>query len=296
MLHIALLVHGFAGKTAFMDEIQEKLHEMSKVPIYNTILNLSYYSSTYGLDFSLPYDLRTPIYDPRTNQTLAHHLFELIIKAIQPYPEFIIMDIFAHSMGGLVTRAMIKYILSKYNLNFSIRKVFLLGTPNHGTRLAQKLINIPTDIFLTGLNLILELPRGGISGSDWYTLNSQFLQMVPKAPFLKELNKSLNDIERFIEWFTIRGLNTSGLLESVWQPFLFRKFWINSTFPFIHRGIIPNDGLVDAQNVPLNHATNILIPEVGHMDLLKWKSSSSGRKVYTVVSEILKGEVGKESL
>ncbi len=293
MLHVALLVHGFAGKSAFMDEIQESLNEISKIPIYNIILNLSYYSSTYGLDFSLPYDLRTPIYDPRTNQTLAHHLFKLIIRKIQNYSEFVEMDIFAHSMGGLVTRAMIKYLLGKSKLNFSIRRVFLLGTPNHGTRLAQKLINIPTDIFLTGLNLILELPRGGISGSDWYTLNSQFLQMVPKSQFLKELNRPLNDTEKSIEWFTIRGLNTSGLLESVWQPFLFRKFWINSTFPFIHRGVIPNDGLVDAQNVPLKYATNILIPEVGHMDLLKWKSSKAGRKVLYIVNEILKKRIGK---
>lgn len=296
MAHIALLVHGFAGKTAFMNEIHESLHEMFKNPIYDDILNLSYYSSIYGLDLSLPYDLRTPIYDSRTGQTLAHYLFKLIIKSIQHYSEFVVIDVYAHSMGGLVIRAMIKYLLNSQKDSFSIRRVFLLGTPNHGTRLAQKFINIPADIFLTGLNFILELPRGGISGSDWYTLNSQFLQMVPNSRFLRELNKSLNETEKSILWFTIRGLNTSGFLESVWQPFLFRKFWVNSTFPFIHRGVIPNDGLVDAQNVPLSHATNILIPEVGHMALLKWKSSIAGKKVYEAVYEILKAEMGMELL
>ncbi|MFX0173094.1 MAG: alpha/beta hydrolase [Candidatus Hodarchaeota archaeon] len=86
-------------------------------------------------------------------------------SVLKDYNEEVTIDIFAHSMGGLVTRSMIKYLSSEKDngiwiRNGLIRNVFLLGTPNYGTRLAQHAINIPVGIILTGLNLLLELPDG----------------------------------------------------------------------------------------------------------------------------------------
>jgi hypothetical protein len=166
----------------------------------------------------------------------------------------------------------------------------MFGTPNHGTRLAQRFINIPSDIFLTGLNLLLELPRGGVDMTDLQLFNSQFMQMVPKSRFLKELNGSLTDIEKSIRWITVRGLDSSGLLEAIWQPFLFRKVWINRTFPFIHIGMIPNDSVVDAASVPLKHAENLTIRNANHMNLLKWISKDSGKAVRNLVELIIFGK------
>ncbi len=284
---IAILVHGFAGKRGFMDEIEKCLTSSSFTNIYDDIVNVSYYNSKYGLDFSRPYDLKTPIYDPGTEQTLSNHFLNLINSSIQDHPPPVCIDIFAHSMGGLVTRAMIKYLAPFRDRKYKFSRIFLLGTPNHGTRLAQRIINIPTDFLLTGLNLALELPRGGVSMSDWQILKSQFIQMVPTSKFLVNLNKNLTEEEKSIKWFTVRGLNSSGLLESVWQPLLFRKFWINRKFPYIHIGMIPNDGVVDASSVPLKHATNLTVPSATHMDLLKWNSKKSGKLVRELLTPFI---------
>ncbi len=284
---IAILVHGFAGKKDFMDEIEEYLAFPAYTKIYDDVINVTYYSSKYGLNFSRPYDLKTPIYDPEIEQTLSNHLLDLIYSAIVDRELPILIDIFAHSMGGLVTRAMIKFLMPLKDENFRVSRVFLLGTPNHGTRLAQRIINIPTDLLLTGLNIALEIPRGGVSMSDWQILKSQFIQMVPTSNFLKNLNKELTKGEKAVKWFTIRGLNSSGLLESVWQPFLFRKLWINRKFPYLHIGLIPNDGVVDADSVPLKHAENLTVPSATHMDLLKWNSKKSGKLVRDLLSPLI---------
>lgn len=290
--HIAILVHGFAGRKKFMQEIEATLRENPYDQIYDQVENISLYNSDFGLDFRQSYDLRTPIFDERTSQTLTHFFLEQIISKLQNYQEEVALDIYAHSMGGLVTRAMVKYLLeaNKDNEiwieNGLIKNIFLLGTPNHGTRLAQRAVNIPADIFITGLNLLFELPSGGISSEDWHILNSQFMQMIPSSSFLKQLNKRSKAIETAINWITIRGLKSTGQLGIAWQPFLFRRFWLNRHFPFLHTGVIPNDGVVDADSVPLAFATNLAIPSATHMDLLKWETKSPGKEVEKIVRSI----------
>jgi hypothetical protein len=286
-IRVAFLIHGFAGKMEFMNEIKNALEKSPFNKIYDKIFNVSYYNSKHGLDISQPYDLRTPIYDPNLSQTLSAFFFEKINNSLEEYQSPVYIDIYAHSMGGLVTRAMVKYIFPINDSKLILDRIFLLGTPNHGTRLAKRLINIPTDILLTGLNLALELPRGGIELSDWQILNSQFIQMVPKSKFLLKLNSTLTKFESSIDWYTIRGMNSSGMLEAVWQPFLFRKVWINRKFPYLHIGKIPNDGVVDAGSVPLKHAKNILVAEARHMDLLKWISDDAGKKVRKKLEPII---------
>ncbi len=291
--HIAILVHGFAGKKKYMQEIETTLKKAPYDQIYDEVANISIYNSDYGLDFRQPYDLKTPIFDERTDQTLTHFFLEQIIAKLQNYQEEVALDIYAHSMGGLVTRAMIKYLLKAnkdseiWIENGLIKNVFLLGTPNRGTRLAQRAVNIPADIFITGLNLLLELPSRGISSEDWQILNSQFMQMIPSSSFLKQLNKRSKAIETAIKWTTIRGLKSTGLLGIVWQPFLFRRFWVNRHFPFLHVGVIPNDGVVDADSVPLAYATNLTIPNATHMDLLKWETGGPGKNVEKMLKSII---------
>ncbi|MHA2231344.1 MAG: esterase/lipase family protein [Candidatus Hodarchaeales archaeon] len=292
MRQFAFLVHGFAGKKGLMREIESSLQENPYDQVYDRVANLSFYSSSYGLDLSQLYDLKTPIYDKSTNRTLAHYLLEQIIAEVETYQRDISLDIYAHSMGGLVTRAMVKYLLEDNKENETwikngvIRNIFLLGTPNHGTRLAQRAINIPADLCVTGLNIMLELPRGRMSSKDWQILNSQFMQMIPNSSFLEQLNERSKDIEQSINWVTIRGLKSTGLLGIAWQPFLFRKFHFDRHFPFLHIGLIPNDGVVNANSVPLKYATNLTIPNATHMDLLKWKTKSAGREVKEILHSI----------
>lgn len=292
----AILIHGFAGKTSFMKEIEETLRVEPFNQIYDSVSNISYYDSRHGLDFSRPYDLKTPIFDKNSKQTLAHNLFNKISAEIFDCKENVFLDIYAHSMGGLVTRALVRFLLLENQQekqdgvwinNGLIQNIFLLGTPNHGTHLAQRLLMVPADILLSGLNLVLEIPRQGITSEDFTIMNSQFLQMVPNASFLKDLNKRQKLLDKSINWITVRGLYSGGMLGIVWQPFLFRKFWVNRHFPFLHKGMIPNDGFVDADSVPLKYATNLTVPKATHMDLLKWKSKKSGQ----IVLKLLKPHI-----
>ncbi|MFX1284999.1 MAG: hypothetical protein ACFFB5_15160 [Promethearchaeota archaeon] len=294
---IAICCHGFLGEPGMLKEIEVTLNEDPFDQIYDLVSNLSYYSSKYGINFTRPFDLKTPIYKKDSNQSLAHHLFLQICSILKDYnEEEVDLDIYAHSMGGLVTRSMIKYLTEKKQTsiwirNGVIRNIFLLGTPNHGTRLAQRAINIPVDILMTGLNILLELPDE-VTSEDLKILNSQFIQMIPNSSFLKQLNEPSKILEESINWFTVRGLKwigQLGWLPMVWQPFLFRKFWIDRHFPFLHVGIIPNDGLVDASRVPLKYATNLTIPSATHMSLLYWKSKKSGIEVLNKLKPIILG-------
>ncbi|MFX0183384.1 MAG: alpha/beta hydrolase [Candidatus Hodarchaeota archaeon] len=291
---IAICCHGFLGEKGMLKEIEDTLKEEPFDQIYHRVSNITYYSSKYGINFTRPYDLKTPIYKKDTDQTLAHNLFVKICSILKDYNEEVNIDIFAHSMGGLVTRSMIKYLSKEKNngiwiKNGLIRNVFLLGTPNYGTRLAQHVINIPVDILLTGLNLLLELPDE-VTSEDLQILNSQFIQMTPNSSFLRQLNRRSKNVEKSINWITVRGLKwvrQLGWLPMVWQPFFFRKIRINRQFPFLHVGIIPNDGLVDASRVPLKYATNLTVPTATHMDLLYWKSKPSGKQVLNLLKPII---------
>jgi len=106
----AILIHGFAGKTSFMKEIEETLRVEPFNQIYDSVSNISYYDSRHGIDFSRPYDLKTPIFDKNSKQTLAHNLFNKISAEIFDCKENVFLDIYAHSMGGLVIRSMVKYL------------------------------------------------------------------------------------------------------------------------------------------------------------------------------------------
>lgn len=297
MSRIAIIVHGFAGSPGFMKEIEDALSTPPFKAQYSDVWNLTYYSSSHGLDFSLPYDLMTPIYAQNTKQTLCHRLLHEINTQLLQSPEVTQVDFYCHSMGGLVTRAILTYLATPSRQNQGlqlgkgiVRRVCLLGTPNHGTRLAQRAVNVPLDILLSGLNLILELPRGGITGEDFEILKSPFIQMVPNSSFLQRLNKPSKErwnALKSIEWITVKGLNSSGLLGMVWQPFLFRKLWVNRHFPFLHKGVIPNDGLVDGASVPLPFAHNYTVRNATHMDLLRWKSNISGKRVRQLIGREL---------
>ncbi|UCE14647.1 MAG: alpha/beta hydrolase [Candidatus Heimdallarchaeota archaeon] len=291
---IAICSHGFLGEPGMLREVEATLTESPFDQVYDRVSNLSYYSSKHGINFTRPYDLKTPIYKKNITQTLAHRLFKQISSIVKEFEEEVDVDIFAHSMGGLVTRSMIKYLAEEKKTDFwiqngRVRNIFLLGSPNHGTRLAQRAINIPVDIMLTGLNILLELPEG-VTSEDWHILESQFMQMVPNSSFLKQLNQSYRKMENAINWVTVRGLKyigQLGWLPMVWQPFLFRKIWIDHHFPFLHIGIIPNDGLVDANRVPLKFATNLTVSSATHMSLLYWKSKKAGRQVLKLLKPII---------
>jgi hypothetical protein len=285
IIRVAILVHGFVGKKSFMEEIEQSFCEAPFDKIYKKVLNFSLYSSRYGLDLSKPYDITTPIYSKGLKETLSNYLLTQITTELKHEQSKIILDIYAHSLGGLVTRAMIRYLFNEKRI--VIKNVVLLGTPNHGTRLAQKIMTIPADLLMNALNIIFEIPSGELDRNNLVFFRSQFMQLLPKSPFLKALNKPLLKKEQSIQWITVRGLKSTGQLGVIWQPFLFRKFWINRKWPFIHRGMIPNDGVVDAASVPLKFGINFTIPNATHMDLLSWKTKSAGKEIQKLLKPLI---------
>ncbi len=284
-IRVAVLVHGFVGKKGFMREIEQSLNEAPYNTIYKKIFNFSLYSSSHGLDLSKPYDITTPIYIEGLKKTLAAYLLTQITTELKHEQNKVILDIYAHSLGGLVTRAMIRYLFGEAGI--IIKNVILLGTPNHGTRLAQKIMTIPADILMTALNILLEIPSGELGSDNLVILRSQFMQILPNSPFLKDLNKPLLEKEQSIQWITVRGLKSTGQLGVIWQPFLFRKFWINKKWPYLHRGMIPNDGVVDAASVPLKFGINFTIPNATHMDLLSWKTKTVGKEIQKLLKPLI---------
>lgn len=285
VIRVAVLVHGFVGKKDFMKEIEQSLRETPFDKVYTKVLNFSLYSSRYGLDLSKPYDITTPIYIKGLKENLANYLLSQITTELKHEQQKVMLDIYAHSLGGVVTRAMIRYLFSETGI--IIKNVILLGTPNRGTRLALKIMTIPADILMTTLNVLFEIPSRELGSDNLVLYRSQFMQLLPNSPFLKALNKPLVEIEQSIQWITIRGLKSTGQLGAIWQPFLFRKFWINRKWPFLHRGMIPNDGVVDAASVPLKFGINFTIPNATHMDLLSWKSKSSGRDIQKLLKPLI---------
>ena len=295
-MRVAILVHGFLGMKGMMSEIEEKLSNEPYDKYYDKIINISYYDSPYGIDFTRTFDIRTPIYEEDSTITLTSNFHDKLLsklKELETNDEKLKVDIFAHSMGGLVTRAMLCYhsVIRKRSVwltsKIRIKRVFFLGTPNHGTRLAQKVFTMPADILISGLNILFEIPRGGLTKDDFKVLNTQFQQMVPKSNFLCDLEKKTNKLRKRVKWVTVRGLNSSGILGIVWQPFIFKRFWIDRKFPFIHRGMITNDGIVNANSVPLKNAINLEVKKATHMDLLKWNSNKAGRKVEELLRSII---------
>lgn len=285
MDRIAFLIHGFGGKTSFMKEINETLNNLK---IYNEIHNLSLYDSLHGLDFSKKYDLSTPIYDHKTEFSLAHKAYYLIKKELNEYSKSVKIDVFAHSMGGLVIRSVLTFILNKKPMinNHKFSSIYLLGTPNHGTRLAKKVFTVSGDLIVNLLNLALEIPLGRIDREDFNILDSQLIQMTPKSKFLVTLNENYQEISQ-MKTITIRGLQSYDQLGAIWQPFLFSKVWFNKKFPYIHVGKIPNDGVVDSASVPLKGAINLIVKEATHMGLLYWKSNDAGKKVFKKIKPLI---------
>jgi len=105
------------------------------------------------------------------------------------------VDIVAHSMGGIVARNYINKIDNR-----SIRKLVMLGTPNHG-----------------GLYNGADLVDFFAEEKDNITID--FIQLSNKSEFMKELNKK-EDLEG-VEYYTVAGdIDGKGdgivLKESVW--------------------------------------------------------------------------------
>ncbi|TFH05871.1 MAG: hypothetical protein E4H14_11900 [Candidatus Thorarchaeota archaeon] len=109
----------------------------------------------------------------------------------------LLQPIVAHSLGGIITREAL--MLHRDDLDtagISIDKVITLGTPNHGTWLAN-----PANQWATLLTLI-----GGIINYGQYWPSPVFHSVSPFSPLILDLNSYYPlDESDGIEWYTAAG-------------------------------------------------------------------------------------------
>ncbi len=295
-MRVLLLLHGFLGSTSDLGEINDAIKESKDNP-FDNIWNLSYYDSDYGLDITKPNSIRTPIFNPNTEvHSLVIHLYNILEEKLTPsHAKNVQITIIAHSMGGLLARALIKYKCNQHNQkqelfpNCFIETIILLGTPNHGTLLANKWLFLPVQELIDFLTFIYNLPSS-ISIHDLIKNNSQMTQMETNSLFLKSLNKP--ETIKYVKIVTVAGLNnkTFGRLPLIWEPFIFWKIRINSVFPWIHIGQIQNDGLVQSNSVSLKGETvkNFTVKDANHLNMLEWKSNPIGKSIYKKLNDFIK--------
>ncbi|OLS16561.1 MAG: hypothetical protein HeimC3_53070 [Candidatus Heimdallarchaeota archaeon LC_3] len=250
--------------------------------------NLSYYDSDHGLDLTKKHHIGTPIFNLDSNSvSLVKNLYHQLITKVDNLnsEEIIDFSVIAHSMGGLVIRALVQYKTSYKNGivwltdKVSISTIALLGTPNHGTNLAKEWITIPAEIIIDTITDFFSIISGSFSLVH-INNNSQMAQMVKNSRLLKELNKK-EGIEG-VKVITLRGMdNRLGLFPNLWEPFFFWKIRIDSNFPWIHIGVIKNDGIVHADSVPLKgkNIKNYTVIEANHQEMLNWITDSAGIQV-----------------
>ena len=148
-------VHGVGGSYPYWDaELLGAIHEEQDV-----------------WQFYYPYDQRIDKSGPL--------LGDAIVQVLDRYPEYDKLDIVSHSMGGLVARSHIQ----SNDFNSDIRKLLMLGTPNHGSHLAYKAAKGDEIPSYGPLDVRAPAHRDMTPGSDFLTsLNSTTPKTLSESP------------------------------------------------------------------------------------------------------------------
>lgn len=158
---IALMVHGIKGSSADLLALAIHLNDGGD------------YDAIYAVDYQLGYKI--------------DHLGEKLASIIDSrIPAGVKIDIFAHSMGGLVTRSAIENHQSDQHTNIMIT----MGSPHNGV-LAAWLLSLITDKYIPGL--VPELD-----------------DLAPGSDFLNSLN---NGVAVNCVYYTAAGNNGENLTE-----------------------------------------------------------------------------------
>lgn len=113
-----ILLHGLARSAHSMDKMAARLKEHGY-----QVLNIDYPSRSYPIE------------------ELAEQTISDALKQCQDLP----VNFVTHSMGGILVRQ----FLSKHNIE-NLNKVVMLGPPNQGTEIVDKLSHLPGFSFVNG--------------------------------------------------------------------------------------------------------------------------------------------------
>ncbi|CAN5596433.1 hypothetical protein BH10CHL1_BH10CHL1_25260 [soil metagenome] len=192
---VALVVHGFSAETIDMAAWLTSILPTHGVQ-YDQVLAFNYES------------FNTPI---RQNaHTLANLLRDLGFSDQDGYT----LDIFAHSMGTLVTRCMVEI----WGGDAFVDRCFLAGPPNQGTRLADAKKLIPWLATLL-LNQPSAIPPALLAGWVLNKISEDAVgigDLQPSSQIIQELNTSNKPVK--IAYFILAGDNTlTPLAKNIWD-------------------------------------------------------------------------------
>ncbi len=172
------------------------------------------------------------------------------------------IDLVSYSMGGLVSRW-----YTRGDLNNSIRKLIMIGTPNHGSGLLylHDVLHQPENKLdmLQAFKIPVRALIEKIIEGDPFQAG---LQMIPNSLFLQELNGDGEDIlSPNIKYYTIAG--TIAKLDVRFGDSMLRI-----------KG--KNDGVVSVKSVKLDNVPNIEVP-YNHLNI------TDNESVCSIVKSIL---------
>lgn len=230
-------VHGYNGNDSqFQDMIDflNKTNFFERSPTMNVTPHFfNYYERYYNLKMT-----KAEIHNIQGGiSTYAKDFYEQLRDSHTVVPTYI--DIVAHSLGGLITREMLRIYRDKLKTQgIYISRVITLGTPHLGT----ELINHPvTERIMWFL------------GFDCNTLIGRSL--TPGSAFLSQLNQNASYMDN-IAWYFVAGVALNPLAVIVQET--------------IFNGI-PCDGLVDCESalgIGLGHKANRIILQKDHEQLI----------------------------
>ncbi|MFK7908390.1 MAG: esterase/lipase family protein, partial [Chitinophagales bacterium] len=171
--NILLLVHGIIGDTQQMAEAFRPAIEGDEKK-YDLVLTYDYEN------------LNTPI------EETADLLYSKLVHDLNLQQSNKNLDIVAHSMGGLVSR----YMIEKLKGDEFVRHLFMCGTPNAGSPIADVLDyrNVVIALLTLGINLGFSTPiaagaLGVLNKTKLLTVTLE--QMDPEGKFIAQLKKTL---------------------------------------------------------------------------------------------------------
>ncbi|MFZ1754577.1 MAG: caspase family protein [Caldilineaceae bacterium] len=217
---VALLVHGFTSDTGWL--VQRAWPHLGKLADYDLVLTYDYETFNTGMG--------------ENGALLAQ---ELVALGFGP-DDGVHLDIFSHSMGTQVARALVELEGGHSYVN----RVFLAGAPNAGTKLAE------AKKLITWLGTIL-LNQAGIAPptliANWFL--KKFLDsavsvgdLMPGSELYKKLNSASEPLG--VEYFVLIGTNKSLDGRVDWDT-LFTKSGLSKVFGKGLDALLgPNDLLV----------------------------------------------------
>ncbi|MFX0086053.1 MAG: hypothetical protein ACFFAU_10275 [Candidatus Hodarchaeota archaeon] len=259
----AYFVHGYCGSNGQFSHLLAYLEDNNIDSRYEGIFTFSYLER--GLNEGFDEFQIHNIY------SISDYAEDFKDKLITTHTTCTQIDIVAHSLGGLITREMLRlYRTDLENNGIKIGRVITLGTPHKGT----EALSFPIAIIWTWL--------AAFFGDDWQTPITDSLTL--NSPFITTLNNQAWLYSDGIEWYTIAA-HSDEILAIIAAPLIYCGHHNDIYVPTYSANGLDTVfqsyiSVTEKSFYPCNH--NQLIQDSGH-------------KTYGTINSYLQGEIDSDN-